>query len=107
MWELLQYSKFTILYFDLDNFKVYNDVYGFKKGDEVIRETASIITSKLQEGSKEKAFVGHIGGDDFIGILNNHEYVTLCTDIIKEFDSKIATFYDQEDLERGNVYNNN
>jgi len=107
MKELLQYSKYTILYFDLDNFKAFNDVYGFKEGDEIIQETANIITSNLQEYSKQGVFVGHIGGDDFIAILSNHEYITLCNEIINEFDSKITAFYVQEDLERGYIYTNN
>lgn len=104
MKELLQYSKYTILYFDLDNFKAFNDVYGFKEGDEIIQETANIITSNLQEYSKQGVFVGHIGGDDFIAILSNHEYITLCNEIINEFDSKITAFYVQEDLERGYIH---
>ncbi len=107
MKDLLKYSQYTILYFDLDNFKAFNDVYGFKEGDEVIRETASIITSKLQEYGKQGAFVGHIGGDDFIAILSDHEYMIICNAIINEFDSKITSFYDPEDLERGYIYTNN
>ena len=107
MKELLQYNKYTILYFDLDNFKAFNDAYGFKEGDEVIRETANIITSNLQAYGEQGVFVGHIGGDDFIAIFRNHEYVTLCNAIINEFDSKITAFYDREDLERGYIFTNN
>lgn len=107
MKELLHNSKYTILYLDLDNFKAFNDVYGFKEGDEVIRATASIITSKLKEYGKQGDFVGHIGGDDFIAILSGHEYMTLCNAIINEFDAKIIAFYNQEDLERGYIYTSN
>lgn len=107
MEELLKYSKYTILYFDLDNFKAFNDVYGFKEGDEVIREMANIITSNLQYYGKQGAFLGHIGGDDFLAVLRNHEYITLCNAIINEFDSKITAYYNQEDLERGYIYTNN
>ena len=61
--RLEAHQPFAVLYLDLNSFKAYNDTYGFLKGDEVIRETAKII---LKEADKDRGFVGHIGGDDFI-----------------------------------------
>ena len=64
-------KKFAMLYADLDNFKAYNDTYGFSKGDEIIKFTARILTKHVLEGkSHESNFVGHIGGDDFIAIVD-------------------------------------
>ncbi|HBC26950.1 MAG TPA: diguanylate cyclase response regulator, partial [Ruminococcaceae bacterium] len=52
-------------YFDMDNFKAYNDAYGFEKGDCIIKLLASCMTSHLPKGQ----FVGHVGGDDFVAVL--------------------------------------
>ena len=57
------------LYFDIDNFKSYNDVYGFEKGDMVIRSLSYI----LKENIPADQFIGHIGGDDFIAVIVNGE----------------------------------
>lgn len=59
-------EDFSVLYFDLDNFKAYNDVYGFLKGDLIIEYTANVIVNAVREYVQGDAFVGHIGGDDFI-----------------------------------------
>ena len=60
-------DEFSVLYLDLDNFKAYNDVYGFLKGDQIIEYTANIIVSAVHNYGN--GFVGHIGGDDFIAIV--------------------------------------
>ena len=62
-------EPFSVLYLDLDNFKAYNDVYGFLKGDEIIKFTANIILNCVHEFISEGSFVGHIGGDDFVAIV--------------------------------------
>lgn len=61
-------KKFAVLYVDLDNFKAYNDVYGFLKGDEVIKFVAHILKKNINELGNPDDFIGHIGGDDFIAI---------------------------------------
>ncbi|MFC4402148.1 diguanylate cyclase domain-containing protein [Gracilibacillus xinjiangensis] len=93
-------EKFTILYIDLDHFKTYNDVYGFAKGDRVIQETASILQAIARQ---YQGFVGHIGGDDFIVIIYDWEFDTICDEIITIFDQSISTFYNPEHLELGYV----
>lgn len=99
--KLLKKEKFAILYFDLDNFKEYNDTYGFLKGDEVIKYTAKTILKTMNAYKLEDSFVGHIGGDDFVGIISNVDYEKLCQEIISKFDEHITDYLNKEDIERG------
>jgi len=99
--RLLKKEEFNVLYFDLDNFKEYNDTYGFLKGDEVIKFTAKTILKIMHQYKLEDSFVGHIGGDDFVGIISDVDYEKLCQDIITTFDICIKEYFDKEDLERG------
>ena len=99
--KLLKKEKFAIVYFDLDNFKEYNDTYGFLKGDEIIKLTAKIILKEIHNNNIENGFVGHIGGDDFIAIIPESDYNKLCQDIIVNFDNEVKQFFNEEDIERG------
>lgn len=99
--RLLKKEEFAILYFDLDNFKEYNDTYGFLKGDEVIKFTAKTILKTMHSYRLEDSFVGHIGGDDFVGIVSNIDYEKLCQDIIAKFDENIKDYFNEEDIDRG------
>ena len=99
--RILKKEEFVVLYFDLDNFKEYNDTYGFLKGDEVIKFTAKTILKTMHNYKVEDTFVGHIGGDDFVGIIPNVDYEKLCQDIIAIFDTNIKEYFLQEDIERG------
>jgi diguanylate cyclase (GGDEF)-like protein len=93
-------TSFAVLYLDLNDFKAYNDIYGFVKGDDVIRETARII---LTQSATSDGFVGHIGGDDFIVLTLPDQAEALCKNIIKAFDAKAQEFYSEEDRARGYV----
>lgn len=101
--RLLKKEEFAILYFDLDNFKSYNDLYGFAKGDEIIKFTAKTITKNVHSSDSESCFVGHIGGDDFIAIVENTDYEEICKNVIKEFDENVLEYFTKEDAERGYV----
>lgn len=95
-------KKFAMLYADLDNFKAYNDTYGFSKGDEIIKFTARILTKHVLEGkSHEGNFVGHIGGDDFIAIVEGDDYEKICQNIIVEFEANVENYFTKEDFSRG------
>ncbi len=93
-------EPFAVLYIDLNSFKAYNDIYGFVKGDDVIRETARLI---LTHSALSDGFVGHIGGDDFIVLTQPEAAESLCQKIIKAFDAKVSDFYSPEDRARGYV----
>lgn len=95
-------EPFTVLYLDLDNFKAYNDVYGFVSGDEIIKLTAQIITKNISNIQDSETFVGHIGGDDFVAILDaNVNYEEICQNIIAEFDSEVKGYFTEDDLHKG------
>lgn len=94
-------EDFSVLYLDLDNFKSYNDVYGFLKGDEIIKFTADTITRCVHSHIQNGSFVGHIGGDDFIAILPIVDCDEVCESIIANFDAKVVDFFTEEDVERG------
>ena len=95
-WEIKHYISdmipFVAIYIDLDNFKIYNDLYGFEDGDIVLVETAKILRNLLSEITEEN-FLGHIGGDDYIILLRNVDVESVCNQIIRRFDEKVNEFY--------------
>lgn len=100
--RLLNQEIFGVLYFDLDNFKAYNDIYGFLQGDEIIKFTAKTIVSKVHDEIANDSFIGHIGGDDFVAIVDGKcDYEKICQDVIAEFDIGIQKYFSEVDLERG------
>ena len=101
--RLLIKETFAILYFDLDNFKAYNDVYGFANGDEIIKFTARTISKHIHQIENSDNFIGHIGGDDFVSIIGQTDYDKVCQNIIAEFDKYAVDFYNEVDVERGYV----
>ena len=94
---------FAFAYADLDNFKPFNDKYGFSRGDEVIKITARLILNIVKSKQPRRSFVGHIGGDDFVFIMDAGLIEGACRDIIHAFDQIIPTVYDPEDREKGGV----
>ena len=101
--RLLNKETFTVLYFDLDNFKAYNDVYGFLKGDEIIVYTAETISRILHKTWSDKVFVGHIGGDDFVGIIPDVHCDKVCQEIIANFDAQKPKYFTEADNEKGYI----
>ena len=101
--RLLKQEVFAILYVDLDNFKAYNDVYGFASGDEIIKFTAKVISKYVHNVENSDNFVGHIGGDDFVAIISKTDYDKVCQEIIIAFDNGVEQFYTSEDIQRGYV----
>lgn len=102
--RLLNDENFAMLYFDLDNFKAYNDVYGFSNGDEIIKFTANIICKNTHNAEYTANFVGHIGGDDFVAIVGEQfSYEDMCQNIILEFDTLVQEYYTAEDAQRGYI----
>lgn len=100
--RLLNKEEFAMLYLDLDNFKAYNDVYGFLNGDEIIKYTAKTIVRNIDMFTDGEGFVGHIGGDDFVAIVSiDRDYERICQNIIAEFEKDVGKFFNEEDVERG------
>ncbi len=92
-----------IIYADLDNFKIYNDTYGFTRGDDVIIFAANVIRVALQISGCADSFLGHIGGDDFVIVVPEEKYSVVAEEIIRRINPGILEFYSQEDAERGYV----
>lgn len=99
--RLAEHTPFSMIYVDLNNFKSFNDKYGFQRGDEVIKNTASILIRAVKEYGQKGDFIGHIGGDDFIVLASPDSFDKLAQRIIELFDSSIKNFYDPEDQKRG------
>lgn len=98
---------FSAIYADLDNFKAYNDVYGFSRGDTAIRLTADIIHDAVSGFGSSDDFVGHIGGDDFFVLSKPEHAENICQEIIKQFDESVRSIYSCEDLQRGFIKTGN
>jgi diguanylate cyclase (GGDEF)-like protein len=102
-------EKWAILYVDIDNFKSYNDVYGFLKGNEIIKAAARILSEVVAEkGSKANGlesvdFIGHIGGDDFVVTTTPDKVDAICQEIVRRFDAAMPQFYSKEDWQRGYI----
>lgn len=96
-------EKFALCYVDLDNFKAYNDRYGYAKGSEIIKATGEILYECCRRHGRVEDFVGHIGGDDFVLITSPELVDTVCAAIIEDFDRMIPGHYNHQDLERGYI----
>jgi len=101
-------SPFDVAYIDIDNFKPYNDHYGFQKGDEVIKRLAEIVLQVVGESSlSPETFCGHIGGDDFILITEAFGAVTISQRIVALFDLERVAFHGELDFAAAGYYARN
>lgn len=105
--RLAQNKEMAVVYVDLDNFKAFNDVYGFKQGDRAIKLTSRILSGTLEWWEEEEDFLGHIGGDDFVVVLDPQRVGEFCQIVIDRFDLEIKYLYNKEDLERGYILTTN
>lgn len=93
-------QPFTVCYIDLDNFKPYNDCYGYEKGDEAIRLVAQLA---VEATDPEQDFVGHIGGDDFILLFRAQDWQARCERLLEAFAARVPDFYNEVDRKRGGL----
>ena len=93
-------TPYIVLYIDIDNFKVYNDVYGFENGDRIIQLVGRIISDIMLKDCDSSYFIGHIGGDDFVIIVENYDIGNICDSLLSTFEKGINDFYNHDDLER-------
>ncbi len=97
-------EPFAVIYGDLNNFKSFNDRYGFLRGDQAIKLAAQCLVSAVEaRGDMKPAFVGHIGGDDFVAIVHPDMAEKVCQDMVTFFDGKVPNLYDEEDRMRGGI----
>lgn len=102
--KCLRQEQFSVLYIDLDHFKAYNDTYGFKEGDRLIQATAELAK---HFALRLEGFLGHIGGDDFIVIIDSHYYAEACRTLIEEFNAAVKGFYHSQHLAQQYVLTEN
>jgi diguanylate cyclase (GGDEF)-like protein len=94
-------AQWSVIYADLDNFKAYNDTYGFLRGDEAIKATARLLAQVLARHDTNPQFAGHIGGDDFVLVVGADEVEDIARDIVASFDDLAPTLYDEADAAAG------
>jgi diguanylate cyclase (GGDEF)-like protein len=93
-------DSFVIAYIDLDNFKPYNDYYGYEKGDQIITGVADILRSIIDD---KRDFIGHIGGDDFIIITLSKDWKKMCDEVLAQFSEWVRHRYLPEDQMMGGI----
>lgn len=103
--EIASGRTFAVLYCDLNNFKSFNDKYGFEAGDRVLKTESQIIVSAAMQDPA--SFVGHIGGDDFIVVCSFDKADTIAQEITSKTDAVAPSFYNEEDRTNGYMISTN
>lgn len=98
-----QGAVFSIAYYDIDNFKSFNDKYGYMKGDNVIRHTAYIISTIVKRFGDRDDFVGHVGGDDFVAVTIPERESLIASESISSFNRLMPFHYNEDDRKRGYI----
>ncbi len=107
--QLRSQNPFAVIYADINNFKAFNDRYGFLRGDQAIKLAAQVLVLSVENGAALSPnrtanwFIGHVGGDDFIVVLPADQAEDTCKEIIERFDSSVLNLYDEEDRQRGYI----
>lgn len=104
--KIAREEHFAVCYADLDDFKAYNDYYGYFYGDRVIKLTARVVREAVFEHQVD-GFVGHIGGDDFVFVVHPSKVERICKAVIARFDSEIGDCYDPRDRRNGYIISTN
>ncbi|MEE8331636.1 MAG: response regulator [Acidimicrobiia bacterium] len=94
-------EPFALVHADLDNFKAFNDHYGFMRGDGVIKFSAHVLLEAAEENPDNEVFVGHVGGDDFVCMVHPDYVEELCKDVCRKYDDGILDFYDTAEALQG------
>lgn len=101
--RLDSHTPFVFLYIDADNFKAFNDYYGYARGDQAIQLVAKILRECATRLGVDNGFVGHIGGDDFVVLCGTADAENVGEAILEWFTEASAELYDREDRERGHI----
>ena len=102
-YKLNSMEPWSMLYLDLDNFKAFNDAYGFLRGNDMIRLVGQICQCAVRQYGNPDDFVGHIGGDDFVVVTVPERVHILCKYISARFKEESNVFYCPDDLKRGSI----
>lgn len=93
-------AKLAVAYFDCNDFKPYNDVYGYAAGDRVIREVGQLLERHADAGCD---FIGHVGGDDFVVVFESADWEARCQAILDGFAVGARAYYTQRDILQGGI----
>lgn len=93
----------ALLYVDLDDFKPYNDHYGFLRGDRVLQALGRLLLDVAARSGPSRTFVGHVGGDDFVLISDPAEAEEFAALVCERFDAMVPGLYDPDDVEAGSI----
>ena len=96
-------QPFAVLYLDLDNFKAFNDAYGFGRGDDAIVMLASISLDAVRRRGNPGDLLGHSGGDDFVILTTAERCDEIAEVILEEFDERVGSLYSEKDRRSGFV----
>ncbi len=96
-------TTFAMCYLDLDNFKSFNDKYGYIKASDVLKEVGRVIYDSVKSLGNQDAFVGHIGGDDFVVVISSELAEAACKVIIQNIDALLPSYYSEEDQRAGSI----
>ena len=99
--RVMKDAGFAVCYVDLDNFKAFNDRYGFLRGDEVITLLATSLRQSSMEIGDPPAFIGHVGGDDFVVACAADQAEPMSARVLELFDAAVVRLHDPEDADRG------
>lgn len=94
-------THFSFGYLDIDNFKYFNDAYGYLKGDRAIMQTAYMLYAVMRRYGNREDFIGHIGGDDFVFITSPDRFDQICRNMIGEFNKLMPFHYEERDRNNG------
>jgi diguanylate cyclase (GGDEF)-like protein len=94
-------EPFAIMYLDIDRFKSFNDTYGYARGDRAITLLSRALCDAVRALGVTDAFVGHVGGDDFIVMAPTARAEELACRIVRDFDAGVPALHDAEDASRG------
>lgn len=99
---LRRQTQFAVTCCDIDHFKLFNDVYGYGRGDKVIKRLAELATLNCD---RERDLVGHIGGDDFVLVLGSDDWRGRCERPLTALNAAAAEFYSDEERAACGVWN--
>src|SRR5204862_5320288 len=94
-------GRFACLYADLDQFKAYNDRYGFSRGDDVIKALARCVVASLEANNPTRCFAAHIGGDDFVVLTPPDEAEFVAKSLTERFTNEVYRLYEPAVRHRG------
>ena len=96
-------EQFSVGYADIDNFKPFNDAYGFSRGDQVILMVARTLKNSLRKYGTAGDFLGHLGGDDFVLVGNPYTMRDVAAEAIRVVRQNAPGFYDNRHRQMGGI----